>query len=192
LGGNLFKVLGARFGEFVDYDEATACRSSLDVARLKISTPVRHRIETPIRILVMGVVFEVWMIEEEEDRSFVGSGDREFRGDRSWEGSSASPCKALVVDDDDLSVHGEEESEDASVDLAQGQIVSLPKDLDSDNFDLLDEREQIDTRLSNQDLVLEKDRMSDVGQEGLSNGVVIEEGGPEDVMCQLKREHAWR
>jgi hypothetical protein len=67
---------------------------------------------------------------------------------------------------------------DVSVDLPQGQIVSLPKGPDSDNSHLLDEREQIDTRLSNQDLILEKERMSDVAIEVLQSiDVVREEGG---------------
>ncbi|MCI34245.1 hypothetical protein A2U01_0055463, partial [Trifolium medium] len=37
-GENLFKAIGRKFGEFIDFDNNTASRAKLDVAKIKIST----------------------------------------------------------------------------------------------------------------------------------------------------------
>ncbi|MCI71192.1 LRR receptor-like kinase, partial [Trifolium medium] len=37
-GENLFKAIGSKYGEFLDFDNNTASRAKLDVARIKIST----------------------------------------------------------------------------------------------------------------------------------------------------------
>jgi hypothetical protein len=116
-GDNLFKLLGARFGEFVDYDEPTASRMRLDVARLKLSTPIRSRIETLVAVSVMGVIFEVWVMEEEEERRYSGEGERQVVVERSWGGSSCFPVNAVVACGEDLSFSGEEGDAEGSVDM---------------------------------------------------------------------------
>jgi hypothetical protein len=63
-GGNLFKAIGGKYGEFLDFDETTASRAKLDVARLKISTSFRGCIDEPIKIMVLGVLYTFWVVEE--------------------------------------------------------------------------------------------------------------------------------
>jgi hypothetical protein len=77
-------VVGARFGEFIDYDEATASRARLDVARLKISTSIRSRIEASVEIVVMGMVFELWVVEEEVTKRNIVVEEGVQGSDRSW------------------------------------------------------------------------------------------------------------
>jgi hypothetical protein len=44
-GENLFKVIGGKYGEFLDFDESTASRQKLDVARIKTATSFRASID---------------------------------------------------------------------------------------------------------------------------------------------------
>jgi hypothetical protein len=122
-GDTLFRVLGERFGEFVDYDEATAARSRMDVARLKFSTSIRSRIEVPVVIAVLGITFEVWVVEEEMGTRVVVEEEGERGGDRSWGGSSGFPRHMVVACGDDM-IYGEEADEDEvdSVDLPTCQL----------------------------------------------------------------------
>jgi hypothetical protein len=133
-GDNLFRALGERFGEFVDYDEPTASMSRLDVARLKFSTSIRIRIEAPVVLVVMGVSFEVWVVEEEVGKREVVEEYGEIRGDQSWGGSSGFPRNTAVACGDELN-YGEEEEDDDVV-----SIDSPTCQLERDNAQLLARR----------------------------------------------------
>ncbi|MCH79405.1 DUF4283 domain protein [Trifolium medium] len=185
-GDSLFKVLGARFGEFVDYDEETASRTRLDVARLKFSTTMRNFIEAPVKILVMGVAFEVWVVEEKEERRFIGDQGRDMGGDRSYGGSSAFPAKAMVVGGEDVVFSGEDE---VSVDLGPCQHLDRPKDLERDKTCLFEDLVQHGFRKSNHGLDLGKEIMSDVG-EGLEHkaGVEGDLGGARGEVVSVAKE----
>jgi hypothetical protein len=63
-GDEFFKQLGAKFGVFLDYDDATASRRRLDVARLKILTDIWTVIDAAVKVEVDSVIFEVWVVEE--------------------------------------------------------------------------------------------------------------------------------
>jgi hypothetical protein len=133
-GDNLFRALGERFGEFVDYDEPTASMTRLDVARLKLSTSIRTRIEAPVVLVVMGVSFEVWVVEEEVGKRVMVEEYGELRGDQSWGGSSGFPRNTAVACGDELN-YGEEEEDDDVV-----SIDSPTCQLERDNAQLLARR----------------------------------------------------
>jgi hypothetical protein len=63
-GDEFFKQLGAKFGVFLDYDDATTSRRRLDVARLKILTDIWTVIDAAVKVEVDSVIFEVWVVEE--------------------------------------------------------------------------------------------------------------------------------
>jgi hypothetical protein len=159
-GDNLFKVLGARFGMFVDYDEPTASKARLDVAHIKLSTSIRTRIETPVMLSVMGVAFEVWVVEDEVGRRLPEEGERVVEGDRSLGGSSEYPRKAVVACGDEFSVSGEEG--EGSVDMLAGQNQDSPKALERVNTNLLEQKVQNDFSSTVQVLPLEIGRLSQV------------------------------
>lgn len=79
---NFFKVLGGKFGTFVDFDEETACRKRLDVARIKISTDRWKFIDEVVAIKVVGVVFNLWVVEDRrvDGRKVEEEGGREEGG----------------------------------------------------------------------------------------------------------------
>ncbi|WJX32140.1 hypothetical protein P8452_20505 [Trifolium repens] len=141
-GDNLFKVVGARFGEFIDYDDTTASRARLDVARLKIATSIRSRIEAPVEIVVMGMVFELWVVEEEGEKRNIVVEEGVQGSDRSWGGSSAYPKKAEVACGEEGFYGEEEEEDDVSVDLQPSQPPIKSNALERDNSHLLEGRVQ--------------------------------------------------
>jgi hypothetical protein len=55
-------------GFFLDFDETTIERKSLDFARIQISTSRKGLIDETVRLRVMGAVFELWVVEEREHR----------------------------------------------------------------------------------------------------------------------------
>jgi len=59
-----FKLLGALFGDFVDFDEETIGFNRFDMARLCVCSPSLVFINERIRLEVMGAVFDVWVMEE--------------------------------------------------------------------------------------------------------------------------------
>lgn len=59
-----FKLIGACFGMFLDFDEATFTRQSLEVARLKIDTARMEWICEQLSINVMGAVFVLNVVED--------------------------------------------------------------------------------------------------------------------------------
>jgi hypothetical protein len=111
-GDNLFRLLGERFGGFVDYDEDTASRTRFDVARLKFSTSSRSRIEVPVSIMVMGVSFELWVVEEDVGNRGPNEEEGDEGGDQSWGRSSMFPRNAVVECGDELNYREEEEDDE--------------------------------------------------------------------------------
>jgi hypothetical protein len=67
-GENLFKLIGNRFGAFLDFDEETARMVRFDVARIKILTSTGALINTVLKIEVEGVCFNLWLVEERGKR----------------------------------------------------------------------------------------------------------------------------
>ncbi|MCI04753.1 hypothetical protein A2U01_0025800, partial [Trifolium medium] len=120
-GEKLFKVIGGKYGDFLDFDEATASRARLDVARIKIATTFRGCIDESLKIIALGVGYTLWVVEEKgNDKLFqqrLISEDHE----QSWVDSFCGPCEAL---EEDGGVNGgsvEEGEEEEIVDLPLGQ-----------------------------------------------------------------------
>lgn len=59
-----FKQIGAQFGVFLDFDDATINRKRLDVARVKILTDRLGWLNEVVDITVVGVNFRVSVVEE--------------------------------------------------------------------------------------------------------------------------------
>jgi hypothetical protein len=59
-----FKMVAGRFGVFLDFDEVTVAKRRLDVARVKLRTVRRGMIDTVLQLMVLGVVYDVWVVEE--------------------------------------------------------------------------------------------------------------------------------
>jgi hypothetical protein len=83
-----FKRLGSLFGEFLDFDESTITRQSLNVARIQIYSNGMSLIDEHLSIKVVGSVFDLWVVEDlgvvhmrvddeakEWDEQSAGSGD---------------------------------------------------------------------------------------------------------------------
>jgi hypothetical protein len=99
-GENLFKVLGGKYGEFLDFDNKTASRAKLDVACLKISTNFRGKIDDQVQIKAMGVVYTLRVVEDETVELGFHHGERFQDEERSWVESVNCPeARQVVVDD---------------------------------------------------------------------------------------------
>jgi hypothetical protein len=125
LGENLFKAIGSKYGEFLDFDSKTASRAKLDIACIKIATTFRGTIDDPLKIKAMGVVYSLRVVEEKTvDHGFY-HGERFQDEECSWVASVNCPREALEVVD---GVHGgsgnccvDEDVEDDGVDPSLGQ-----------------------------------------------------------------------
>ncbi|GAU30343.1 hypothetical protein TSUD_212000 [Trifolium subterraneum] len=120
-GDNLFKAIGGKYGEFLDYDNITASRAKLDVARLKISTSFRGYVDESVKIKVLGVVYTIWVVEEKGVQPTFSSGSIIEENDQSWVGSSNYPAAAMEVGDQFCSGSVDEGKEEVGVDLPSGQ-----------------------------------------------------------------------
>jgi hypothetical protein len=96
-GENFFKLVGSRFGEFVDFDADTASRARLDVARIKISTPCRGLIESTVQVSALGCLYEVWVTEEKHQDLPWLRGRREEEDEYSYVESAAFPKRAVEM-----------------------------------------------------------------------------------------------
>ncbi|MCH84690.1 RNA recognition motif, partial [Trifolium medium] len=65
-GENLFKAIGGKYGEFLDFDYDMASRAKLDVARIKIATDFRGSIDNLLRIKALGTFYSLRIVEEKE------------------------------------------------------------------------------------------------------------------------------
>lgn len=108
-----FKVLGSKFGTFLDFDEDTVLARRLDVARIQVSTTRMGFIDEQLRIVVVGANYSLWVVEE--GQSVVKRGGRVERHGEEVE-SEASFGEVEVVG----AVLGEMEEEDVSGDEVGG------------------------------------------------------------------------
>ncbi|KAK2375108.1 hypothetical protein QL285_076019 [Trifolium repens] len=124
-GENFFKLVGARFGEFVDFDAATASRSRLDVARIKLSTPCRSLIDTAIQVRAMGCNYQVWVVEEKRPELQWLKEGREEGDEYSYVDSAAVPKMALMKKAGSECSSGEDVGEDEVIgECSNGQTPS--------------------------------------------------------------------
>jgi hypothetical protein len=96
-GESFFKLVGARFGEFIDFDADTASRSRLDVAQIKISTPCRSLIDTAVQVSALGCLYQVWVVEEKRLEVPWVKECREEDEEYIYVNSAVYPNKAVMV-----------------------------------------------------------------------------------------------
>ncbi|KAK2434439.1 zinc finger CCCH domain-containing protein [Trifolium repens] len=116
-GENLFKEIGRKYGEFLDFDESTASRAKLDVARLKIATSLRGFIDDAVQIKVLGVYYTIWVVEDKVSQPVFVQGSGMEDQECSWVDSLKFPAEARVVCGGDSGVMSEEEVEEERVDF---------------------------------------------------------------------------
>jgi hypothetical protein len=113
-GENLFKTIGRKYGEFLDFDNNTASRAKLDVACLKISTTFHGKIDDPVHIRALGVTYTLRVVEDKVMEHGFFHGERLQEEEGSWVESVNFPGVAREVDGgpkeeevvgDDLQVH---------------------------------------------------------------------------------------
>ncbi|MCI15656.1 hypothetical protein A2U01_0036794, partial [Trifolium medium] len=114
-------LIGGKYGEFMDFDENTASRTKLDVARIKISTSFRGYVDETVKIKAMGVVYNVWVVEEKGIQTALCYGSRNDDQEFSWVDSTNYPAAAV---EEGGEVHGgsmEGSEEEDGVDLSASQ-----------------------------------------------------------------------
>jgi hypothetical protein len=165
-GEALFKSLAAKIGVFVDFDESTASGTKLDMARIKISTSHKGLIDTVVKISVQGVLFDIWILEE--NRGCFGDPGPviEVDEERSWVESS-------VFSDGIPADLGVEEAlpaeEERSVGFDVMQTSGRPKKVDGDVSVAILGMVDMDLSKSTNKEQLLGDRGSDKG-DGLGKG----------------------
>jgi hypothetical protein len=90
-GENLFKVIGGKYGEFLDFDNNTAARVKLNVACIKISTDFRGVIDDPMFVRAMGVTYKLRIMEEKVIDQCYYQGERWEEQECSWVASVNIP-----------------------------------------------------------------------------------------------------
>jgi len=75
---SVFKKIGGRIGEFLDFDVDTAERKRFDVARILISTYRWGFIDDWVRVDVMGASYNIWVVEETTGNAEKGLEELEF------------------------------------------------------------------------------------------------------------------
>jgi hypothetical protein len=83
-GENLFKMIGRKYGEFLDFDNNTASRAKLDVACIKISTAFGGMINEPLEVRALGVVYTLRVVEEKVFENGYFHGERLEEQECSW------------------------------------------------------------------------------------------------------------
>jgi hypothetical protein len=122
----LFKVLGGKYGEFLDFDNKTASRAKLDVACLKISTNFRGKIDDQVQIKAMGVVYTLRVVEDETVELGFHHGERFQDEERSWVESVNCPeARQVVVDDGSRGGTVEDDGDGAGEDFLPQQITCM-------------------------------------------------------------------
>ncbi|MCH99173.1 DUF4283 domain protein, partial [Trifolium medium] len=117
-----FKVVGGRYGEFLDFDENTASRAKLDVARIKIATRLRGNIDDPLKIKALGVLYTIWVVEDKSSEPVFNQGSRVEEQEYSWVGTSNFPAEAMVELEVATGGSVEEEMVNDGVDLQSGHV----------------------------------------------------------------------
>ncbi|WJX77735.1 hypothetical protein P8452_61014 [Trifolium repens] len=133
-GENLFKAIGSRYGEFIDFDNNTASRAKLDVARIKMATGFCGEIDDALKIMALGVEYSLRVVEEKGMEQVFMHGDRSAEQEGSWVESHNAPVEVMAEDGDDSGGSTEEGDEDDDVDLSHGQhqASTLSKKVDGD------------------------------------------------------------
>jgi hypothetical protein len=120
-GENLFKSIGSKYGEFLDFDSNTASRAKLDVALLKISTKFRESIDESVQVKALGVVYTIRVVEEKVvDQGFY-HGERLHEPEWSWVESVNCHNDAIDVEDGGNGGLVCEEAEEDDVDFPSCQ-----------------------------------------------------------------------
>jgi hypothetical protein len=120
-GENLFKEIGRKYGEFLDFDENTTLRAKLDVARLKLATSLRGFIDEAVKIKVLGTIYTIWVVEENDAKPVFVQGSRLEDQEDSWVESYNFPVDARAVGGGASGVPTEEEVEEDRVDFPVSQ-----------------------------------------------------------------------
>ncbi|MCI17448.1 DUF4283 domain protein, partial [Trifolium medium] len=185
-GGSLFKAIGEKYGEFLDFDENTASRSKLNVAKLKIAITFRGSIDDSIIIMALGVKYTVWVVEDKGFEPVFYQGSRNEEHQFSWVGSSNFPAEAMeeVGGEHGGSVEDREEEErvdfHSNLHLQHGE--KIPSDGDGssikeDNRQSLISVSAINLEISEdirvQKAVLPESFVGSKDKEGGSRGVVV-------------------
>jgi hypothetical protein len=97
-GENLFKVIGAKYREFLDFDSTTASRAKLDIASIKIATSFNGCIDDSIKIKALGVIYSLRVVEEKVIEQGFHQGERLEEEEYSWVDSVKFPAEARVVE----------------------------------------------------------------------------------------------
>ncbi|GAU18663.1 hypothetical protein TSUD_124960 [Trifolium subterraneum] len=118
---NLFKVIRGKYGEFLDYDDCTASRAKLDIARIKISTSFRGFIDDPLNIMALGVTYSLRVVEEKNLENVFFQRDRDEEHEQSWVVPPCSPKEAWV-EEDGVNGGSVEEVEGGSVEEEEGEV----------------------------------------------------------------------
>ncbi|PNY16690.1 hypothetical protein L195_g013415 [Trifolium pratense] len=122
-GESLFKAIGNKYGEFIDFDNNTASRAKLDVARIKISTNFRGNIDDSLVVQALGVLYTLQIVEQNIREHVFHQQQLNGEQECSWVESSNFPGEAMEVRG---GVHGgavedEEDEEEDEVDFQPGQ-----------------------------------------------------------------------
>jgi hypothetical protein len=129
-GENLFKIVGKRLGEFMDYDEETARMLRFDVARIKIQTTIWAFIDVVLKVEVEGLSFDIWVVEEKERKRPVVV----LNGEMEDESSRVFPAGCLEEGDEvsggrvSSSGADEESGEENEADMVTGEGIEVEKD----------------------------------------------------------------
>ncbi|GAU50749.1 hypothetical protein TSUD_191130 [Trifolium subterraneum] len=108
---NSFKMIAGRFGVFLDFDTATIGKLSFEVARVKLRTARRVLIDTVLQLLVQGVRYDVWVVEDrcsgwddrrEEEVGLCDQADGFSRnsGTEAWQGQKVDVFSDGSTDND--------------------------------------------------------------------------------------------
>ncbi|GAU23412.1 hypothetical protein TSUD_331090 [Trifolium subterraneum] len=120
-GENLFKMVGAKLGVFLDFDEATASMERFDVARLKILTATWALIDMNLKVEVEGVRFNLWVVEERGKQTsvVVVGGEREDVGSLVVPSEGSDEVEEEFVGVADNSGEDEASGNELDVDMAK-------------------------------------------------------------------------
>jgi hypothetical protein len=120
-GENLFKAIGSRCGEFIDFDNNTASRGKLDVARIKMLTGFCGEIDEALKIMAMGVEYSLRVVEDKGMEQMFMHGDTSEEHEGSWTESQNIQVVVTEAEGDGSGGPTEEGDEDDDVDLPNGQ-----------------------------------------------------------------------
>jgi hypothetical protein len=108
-GEGLFKSVAARIGTFLDFDDNTASGAKFYVARIKISTTNKGLIDTVVKISVQGILFDLWILEENRVCYGVQKFVKGVEDERSWVESSIFSDGVAAELGEDQEFSGDEE-----------------------------------------------------------------------------------